>query len=123
MLNKPKHSLFRNGRYAIEGLIEIAKNEASFKWQIALFVIGSVIAWSMPLSFGYSAILFISLFIPLIAEIINSAIERVVDMVTSEFHPLAKSAKDAGAAVVFLSLVVLALIWGSVLFLGLRIEG
>ncbi len=41
-------------------------------------------------------------------------------MVTTEFHPLAKSAKDAGAAIVFLSLVALALIWGSVLVVSSR---
>ena len=120
MLNKPKHNLFRNAIYAIEGLVEIAKNETSFKWQIVLFIVGSIIAWSLPISFGYSFILFISLFIPLIAEVINSAIERIVDMVTTEFHPLAKSAKDAGAAIVFLSLVALALIWGSVLVVSSR---
>ena len=118
MLNKPKHNLFRNGKYALEGLIDITKNETSFKWQILLFVIGSLVAWSLPISFGYCAILFISLFIPIIAEVINSAIERIVDLITTDFHPLAKSAKDAGAAIVLLSLIVLALIWGSVFYMA-----
>jgi len=118
MLNKPKHNLFRNGRYALEGLIDITKNETSFKWQILLFVAGNILAWSLPISFGYSAILAFSLFIPLLAEIINSAIERVVDLVTQDYHILAKNAKDAGAAIVLISLILTALIWGATLYVA-----
>ena len=120
MLNKPKHNLFRNGKYALEGLIDITKNETSFKWQILLFVLGNILAWVLPVSFGYSAILSISLFIPLLAEIINSAIERVVDLVTQDYHILAKNAKDAGAAIVLISLIVTALIWIATLIVGLK---
>ena len=74
------------------------------------------VAWFLPLSFVHSAILSVSLFVPLIAEIINSAIERTVDLVTFEHHELAKRAKDAGAALVFLSLAMLAFIWGLTLY-------
>ncbi len=110
-LNKPKHSLFKNGMYALEGLIDVTKNETSFKWQLAgLFGFG-IIAWSLPIDFAYSSILFVSLFIPVISEIVNSAIERVVDLVTQDYHILAKQAKDAGAAFVLLSLFVTLLIW------------
>ncbi|XSZ47202.1 diacylglycerol kinase [Francisella noatunensis] len=40
------------------------------------------------------------------AEIINRAIERVVDLVTTDYHILAKKAKDAGSALVFVSFVI-----------------
>ena len=110
-LNKPKHSLFRNGIYALEGLIDIVKYETSFKWQLLMLFSLGIIAWILPISFTESSILFISLFIPVLAEIVNSAIERVVDLVTLEQHPLAKSAKDVGAALVLLSLIVTGLIW------------
>ncbi|SFV75392.1 Diacylglycerol kinase [hydrothermal vent metagenome] len=114
-LNKPKHSLWKNGLYALEGLIDITKSETSFKWQIFMvFSLGSV-AWMLPIGFGYSSILFISLFLPVLAEIANSAIERVVDLVTTDYHILAKKAKDAGAALVIVSLVVMVMIWCSVL--------
>jgi len=111
MHNKPKHNLFKNTVYALEGLVDITKNETSFKWQILLFVLGSLLAWNLPIAFGYKAILSISLILPVMAEIINSAIERVVDLVTQEYHILAKQAKDAGAAIVFVSLLTLAAIW------------
>ncbi len=120
-LNKPKHSLFRNGRYALEGLVDIIKNETSFKWQLAsLFGFGTI-AWLLPISFGYQSILFISLFLPVLAEIINSAVERVVDLVTTEYHILAKQAKDAGAAFVLVSLVVTLLIWIATLLVAFAI--
>jgi len=110
-LNKPKHSLFKNGMYAVEGLVDIIKNETSFKWQLLmLFSLGAV-AWVLPISFGYSAILFVSVFLPILAEIANSSIERVVDLVTTDYHILAKQAKDAGATLVLVSLVVMALVW------------
>jgi len=120
-LNKPKHNLFRNGMYAVEGFIDIVKNETSFKWQLLmLFVLGSV-AWILPISFAHSSILFISLFIPVLAEIANSSIERVVDLVTTEYHILAKQAKDAGATLVLGSLIVTSLIWLSVLALAFHL--
>ncbi len=118
MLNKPKHNLFRNGRYALEGLADIIKNETSFKWQILLFVAAGIVAWLLPIAFVYSAVLSLSLFIPLLAEIINSAIERVVDLVTQDYHILAKNAKDAGAAIVLISLLFTALIWAATLLLA-----
>lgn len=110
-LNKPEYTLFKNTRYALNGLMEVTKNEKSFRLQIILFVVGMVVSWSLPIGFVYKAILSVSLFIPLIAEVINSAVERTVDLVTFDHHELAKRAKDAGAALVFLSLGMLAFIW------------
>ncbi len=114
-LNKPKHSLFRNGIYAVEGFVDIVKNETSFKWQLLLLFSMGIVAWNLPISFSHSSILFLSLFIPMLAEVANSAIERVVDLVTSDYHILAKQAKDVGATMVLLSLIVTSLIWASVL--------
>ncbi|MDP3301062.1 MAG: diacylglycerol kinase [Sulfuricurvum sp.] len=110
-LNKPKYTLLKNARYALEGLIEITRNENSFRLQIVLFLCGMITAWLLPIAFHYQAILAVSLFIPLMAEITNSAIERTVDLVTFDHHELAKRAKDAGASLVFISLAMLAFIW------------
>lgn len=120
-LNKPKHNLFRNGVYALEGFVDIVKNEASFKWQLLMLFIMGIVAWNLPISFAHSSILFISLFIPVLAEVINSAIERVVDLVTQDYHILAKQAKDVGATIVLLSLIVTALIWISVLAIAFKL--
>jgi len=118
-LNKPRYTLFKNTRYALNGLVEVTQNEPSFRLQILLFVVGMILSWSLPLDFIHSAILSVSLFIPVIAEIINSSIERTVDLVTFDHHELAKRAKDAGAALVFIALTMLAFIWGLTLYDGL----
>jgi diacylglycerol kinase (ATP) len=55
------------------------------------------------------------------AELLNSAIEAVVDKVSPEFHELAGRAKDMGSAAVFVLLVMVALSWG--LILGPRLLG
>ncbi|QOP45777.1 diacylglycerol kinase [Sulfurimonas paralvinellae] len=120
-LNKPKHNLFRNGMYAVEGFIDIVKNETSFKWQLLMLAVLGTVAWILPIGFGYSSILFLSLFIPILAEVANSALERVVDLVTTDYHILAKQAKDAGATLVLLSLIVMVLIWSAVLLVAFKI--
>lgn len=120
-LNKPKHNLYRNGIYALEGFVDIVKNETSFKWQLLMLFIMGIVSWSLPIEFVHSAILFLSLFIPVIAEVANSAIERVVDLVTQDYHILAKRAKDVGATMVLLSLIVTVLIWVFVLLVAFDI--
>ncbi len=120
-LNKPKHNLFRNGVYALEGFIDIVKNETSFKWQLLMLFVMGIVAWVLPVSFTVSSILFISLFIPILAEVINSAIERVVDLVTQDYHILAKQAKDVGATIVLLSLIVTLLIWLATLGVAFKV--
>ncbi|MBA1437947.1 MAG: diacylglycerol kinase [Epsilonproteobacteria bacterium] len=120
-LNKPKHNLFRNGRYALEGFVDIVKTETSFKWQLLMLFGFGVVAWILPIEFIYSAILFVSLFIPVAAEVANSAIERVVDLVTQDYHILAKKAKDVGATLVLLSLIVMSIIWVFVLLIAYKI--
>ena len=75
----------------------------------------SVIIFILNLSYIKTSIMIISLFLPLLGEIANSAIERTVDLVTLKHHYLAKKAKDAGAALVFMSYFVVFLIWICVL--------
>ena len=55
--------------------------------------------------------MYLSFMAILVAEAINSAIERVVDLVTLEYHPMAKKAKDVGSAIVFLSIVNCIVVW------------
>lgn len=121
MHNKPKYTLFKNTTYALAGLVDVIKHESSFKLQLLLFVVMSVVAWVLPIDIVYKFILNISLFIPILAELANSSIERVVDLVTKEYHILAKQAKDAGAALVFVSLMMLGAIWIATLALAFEL--
>ncbi|WP_457744481.1 diacylglycerol kinase [Sulfurimonas sp.] len=120
-LNKPKHNLYKNTIYALEGFVDIVKNETSFKWQLLVLLVFGVTAWMLPVKFIYSSILFISLFLPLLAEVANSSIERVVDLVTMDYHIMAKKAKDTGATLVLLSFIVTILIWIFTLLIAFKV--
>lgn len=111
MTNKPGYHLFKNAHYALEGLWQALKNETSFKIEVVLFIIFSTLFWLLPISLLSKVMLQCSLFIPLIVELLNSAVEAVVDLCTKERHPLAKYAKDAAAAAVLLSLFLTLSIW------------
>lgn len=117
-LNKPPYSLFNNTKYALSGIVDMIQNETSFRLQLLLFIIMSIIAFILPIKFHFQFILSLSLFIPILAEVINSAIERVVDLNTLEEHELAKKAKDVGASLVFVSFIVTAIIWIGTIYIA-----
>ena len=111
MRNQPRYTFFKNARYATEGLKEIFVSETSFKIEVVLIAAVWIVLVFLPIVWWAKAVLAISPLLILVTEAINSAIERVVDLVTQEHHPLAKQAKDAGSAAVFLSIVLTAGIW------------
>ncbi len=116
MRNQPKYSLFDNARYAFEGLWEVFWQESSFKIEAILSLIVWIVLLFIDIPFWAKCTLGLSPLIILIVEVANSAIERVVDLVTQEYHPLAKKAKDAGAAMVLLSVVFTILIWSATIW-------
>ena len=116
MTNKPKFTLFRNITYALAGMREVLRNETSFKIQLAVIALVTVGLILVPLPTYPKLILFVSMWLIPFAEAINSAIERVVDLVTQEHHPLAGQAKDIGAFFVLIAFVIVVMIWGVVLY-------
>ena len=112
---KPEYQFFKNFSYARKGFLEVLKNETSFKLEIFFFIAFSLIAIFLPYPIWAKILLVASMLLPLMVELLNSAIERVVDMVTSEYHELAKYAKDAAAAAVMLSLIFSGCVWAGVI--------
>jgi diacylglycerol kinase (ATP) len=115
-MNKPRYSLRKNLGYAVEGFMHVFRHETVFKIEVALFVVLSIVAWSIDVAKCERIWLQISLFFPIIAELLNSAVERGVDLSTREYHRLAKAAKDSAAAACLLSVVMTAVVWAAVLF-------
>ncbi len=111
MRNRPKYSLWKNANYALEGFVEVLRNETAFKIEVTIAAVVWIFLIFVPLPFIAKAVLALSLFPVLIAELANSAIERVVDLATLEHHKLAKHAKDAGSAMVLFSVIFTILIW------------
>ena len=116
MNNKPKYHLFKNTKYAIDGFTHAIKTESSFRLELlcALFIL--LLIYLIDVSITLKLILLLTAFLVLIVELINSAIENVVDLVTKEIHPLAKNAKDIGAAAVMFSIILHLSCWVIVLF-------
>ncbi len=86
---------------SMDGLIYAYKNEQSL-WIHALCTFFCIIlGFALKISFTQWAIIIIALSVTLAMELINTAIEAAVDLVTLEIHPLAKIAKDCGSAATF----------------------
>ena len=119
-VNKPKFSIFKNIKYALEGAKTVLKSETSFKIQLLVIAIIGLVLLFVDLSTISKMVLFSSTWLILIAEAFNSAIERVVDLVTQDYHQLAKEAKDIGSFAVLLTFIFIAVIWGVTLYLEFR---
>lgn len=97
--------------YTLAGLRDAARHEAAFRQELWLAAALVPVAILLPVSLIAKAMLIGSVILVLIVELLNSAIEAVVDRISLERHPLARRAKDYGSAAVFLSLLTLTLAW------------
>lgn len=102
--------------YSLDGLSQAWRHENAFRQEVGLALVLVPAAFFMPVGGAGRALMIGSVLLVLVVELLNSAIEAVVDRVSLEHHLLAKRAKDAGSAAVFLSLVNVAVVWALVLF-------
>jgi diacylglycerol kinase (ATP) len=89
----------------------LINNEAAFKQEITLSVVLFIITFFLNISLSEQINLWLALILVLFAEVVNTAIEAVVDRVGLEHHPLSGLAKDLGSLAVMLSLIAAMLIW------------
>ena len=101
--------------YSIHGLSAAWRTEHAFRQELLLFVLGSGIALALRISAFEKLLLIGVLGLVLIVELLNSAIEAVVDRISLERHPLSKNAKDFGSAAVFLACALALAAWTVVL--------
>jgi diacylglycerol kinase (ATP) len=126
MSDEPAYSAFksRSGwrrvvgalRYSLAGLRSAWKHEHAFRQEVAVIVPAAVVALLLPVTALEKLLLVASMALVLVVELLNSAIEAVVDRVSLERHPLSKNAKDFGSAAVMLALLLSAACWGVVLW-------
>lgn len=102
--------------YSMQGFKTAWKSEYAFRQELALTVIAGVAALLLPVPALQKLALIGVLILVLIVELVNSAIENVVDRISLERHPLSKNAKDIGSAAVFLALVLAAATWLVIVF-------
>ncbi len=101
--------------YSYEGFKAAFKHEDAFRQEVFLTILLIPLALYLESSAVPRAMMISSLFLVLIAELLNSAVEAVVDRISIERHALAKRAKDIGSAAVFVALTNVIVIWGLIL--------
>lgn len=114
-LNKPNGTgvqrIIKAANCSLKGFKYTIKSEAAFRQELLLCLILLPTIYLLSSSFTQSLIMLASLFILLMAKLINSAIEALADKIKTEHDPLIGAAKDIGSATVFISISLIFIIW------------
>lgn len=102
-------------RYSCQGLKAAWENEAAFRQEAVLMLIMVLISFFLPVTLVEQLVMIGTVCLVLIIELINSAIEAVVDRIGHEKHELSGRAKDMGSAAVLIALILMTVTWGSIL--------
>lgn len=98
--------------FSMKGLMAAIRYESAFRQELALFIVLLPAAILLGSNYIEYILLIGSMLLVLMVELLNSAIEAVVDRISDEHHELAGRAKDMGSAAVFISLANVLFIWG-----------
>lgn len=106
--------------YSMAGLRAAWTHESAFRQEVWLALVLVPLALWLPVGILGKALLLSAILLVMLTELLNSAVEAVVDRVSLEHHELAKRAKDIGSAAVFMSMMIFVVIWGGVVLNWLK---
>ncbi len=109
--NRGAIRIFFAFRYSMHGLRAAFNNEAAFRQEFFLFVLLIPAIYYLSITAQLKCLLVVGNTLVLIVELLNSAIEAIVDLASPEYHDLAKRAKDMGSAGVLISLFLSLFLW------------
>ena len=114
--NQKRSPLYKSFGYAFEGIFNTIKDERNIKIHLTVTILVIIFGFLLNISLSewFVCILLFAIIIPL--ELVNTAIEAVVDMVCTDYNPLAKKAKDAAAGAVLVAAILSAVIGGIIFF-------
>ena len=107
--------IYRASLNAFSGLHACWKNEAAFRQEVVFSIALYPCIFIFDITAIEKAVLFASLTLILVVELVNSAIETTIDRIGIEHHPLSGRAKDIGSAAVFMSVLLMIGVWLCVL--------
>ena len=107
--------LWRAFGYSLEGL-RCALTQGAFRLELVLAAVLIPLAWWLDVDKIERLWLVGSVFLVVIVELLNSAVEAAIDRISVERHPLSKQAKDLGSAAVMMAVVHALIAWGVVLW-------
>ena len=102
--------------YSLSGIKLAFAHEVAFRQEVVLATVLLPAAWLLAASGEQLALMWFSVFLVLVIELANTAVEAAIDRMGEEHHPMAKKAKDVASAAVMLALVNCTLVWGCILF-------
>ena len=114
--SKDKRTFKGSVKNCLDGISYVTKSEKNFKREIALDIIALILSYILKIDKIEFIIILTMICLVLTTEIINTAIERTVDLVTKEYHELARIAKDVSAGSVLVT-SIFALIIGIIIFI------
>jgi len=97
--------------YSLAGVRSVFKTEAAFRQEVFVLPATTFLAWWLPLDMFWSLWLTFGAVFFLLLELINTALERLVDLASPGYHLLAKEAKDIGSALVLIGMGFYGLLW------------
>jgi diacylglycerol kinase (ATP) len=109
-------NFFSSLRFSVEGFMAALRFEPSFREDLIFAIILVPFAIILPVNAVSTAVMIAALFLIIIVELLNSAIEWTIDYISTEEHPLAKRAKDMASAAVFLSYLNCIVVWLLIIF-------
>ncbi|WP_207063377.1 diacylglycerol kinase [Motiliproteus sp. SC1-56] len=107
--------LTRATGYSLQGLRACWRHEAAFRQEVVAVLLLAPLAFAVGDTLAQVALLLASLGLLLVVELLNSALEALVDRVGEEYHELSGRAKDMGSAAVLLTLLTVVVVWALVL--------
>jgi diacylglycerol kinase len=118
-MNNKSPNLIASFGFALEGIAHAFRTQRNFKLHVGITLAVVIAGVLLDISAEQWAILAVTIALVLQAELVNTALEAVVDHVAPEFHALAKIAKDCAAGAVFVCAVVAVIV--GLLILGPRL--
>jgi len=113
--------IFNATGYSFQGIKRAWKTEAAVRQEFMLALILLPLAVVIAQTVTQLVLMILSLFIVIITELLNTAIEYVVDRIGSERHDLSGAAKDIASAAVFFGLLQAATVWGLIILSNLNL--
>lgn len=114
--SKDKRTFKGSVKNCLDGIGYVTKSEKNFKREIVLGIIALILSYILKIDKIEFIIVLTMICLVLTTEIINTAVERAVDLVTKEYHELARIAKDVSAGSVLVT-SIFSLIIGIIIFI------
>jgi len=113
---KSPEELVAATEHSVRGFRAVLFGEKAFRTDLVVFLSATVVAFLLPVSWCERAVMIYTVFMALMAEIINTAIETVVDRISTEFNELSGRAKDIASCLVFAAFFGAGICWAVILF-------